>query len=79
MKNKIKLVALSILLAFGSVQAQSMDENANKQEYVQGQKSTYLAGYHQNKMGVNCSTCHPTDKVTDSEREIDVSCQSIDP
>ncbi len=76
MQNKIKLVVLSILLAFGPVQAQSMEESANKQEFVQGQKSSYLAGYHQNKMGASCSTCHPTDKVTDSEREIDVSCQS---
>lgn len=55
--------------------AESMDTAAAHQVYSHGAKADYLAGYHmQNKLTANCSACHPTDAVSDSQSEIDKNC-----
>ena len=54
---------------------ESMDTAAAHQVYSQGAKADYLAGYHmKNKLTANCSACHPTDAVSDSQSEIDKNC-----
>lgn len=55
--------------------AESMDAAAAHQVYSHGAKADYLAGYHmKNKLTANCSACHPTDAVSDSQSEIDKNC-----
>ena len=52
--------------------AESMDAAAAHQVYSHGAKADYLAGYHmKNKLTANCSACHPTDAVSDSQSEMD--------
>ena len=54
---------------------ESLDTAAAHQVYSQGAKADYLAGYHmKNKLTANCSACHPTDAVSDSQSEIDKNC-----
>ena len=56
-------------MAFGtSVAAAGFSSDVVK-TYSQGEKASFLAGGHM-KMGLNCATCHDSDKVSDSETEI---------
>ena len=67
---------LSCLFAFStafisvSATAAAMDEIRAKQIYSVGTKSDYLAGYHY-QLTKSCSSCHESDKVSDSQTEID--------
>ena len=60
-------------MAFGtSVAAAGFSSDVVK-TYSQGEKASFLAGGHM-KMGLNCATCHDSDKVSDSETEINAKC-----
>lgn len=65
----------AMMLLAGTAQAASgMDVVSVKTIYSQGAKADYLAGFHMKKKVADCSTCHPNDKVTDSQSEIDKKC-----
>jgi fumarate reductase flavoprotein subunit len=72
--------ASALLLFTGSAQAvdatNSMDAASVKSVYSHGAKADYLAGYHMREKAAGCSTCHPGDKVSDSQTEIDKKCAS---
>ena len=67
--------ASAMMLLAGTAQAaDGMDVASAKTIYSQGAKADYLAGYHMKKKVADCSTCHPNDKVTDAQTEIDKKC-----
>lgn len=67
--------ASAMMLLAGTAQAaDGMDVASAKTIYSQGAKADYLAGYHMKKKVADCSTCHPNDKVTDAQSEIDKKC-----
>ena len=41
--------------------------------YSQGSHADHLAGQH-GKLGLDCTSCHPTAKVSDGEAEINANC-----
>jgi fumarate reductase flavoprotein subunit len=73
--DALKYLSFSLLFVAGSALAQSLDTDAIKSVYSSGKYADYLAGYHM-KSGVvgQCSVCHTTDRVSDSQTEIDKSC-----
>lgn len=75
-QSSLVAVAAAMLL-LSSVQAgESMSTASAKAIYSQGEKSDYLAGFHQKKLSADCSSCHPGDKVSDGQTEIDQKCVS---
>lgn len=75
-QSSLVAVAAAMLL-LSSVQAgESMSTASAKAIYSQGEKSDYLAGFHQKKLSADCSSCHPGDKVSDGQTEIDQKCIS---
>lgn len=76
MLQTVLATACAMMLG-GAVQATdagSMNIATAKTIYSQGAKADYLAGYHLNKKVADCSTCHPNDKVSDGQTEIDKAC-----
>lgn len=63
-----------MLTACGAQAADGMDVASARALYSQGTKADYLAGYHMQKAAAACSTCHPGDKVSDGQTEIDAKC-----
>lgn len=79
MRNSLKALTL-VATAFCALSMQPalsapMDELQAKTVYATGAKGDYLAGAHM-KMAGSCATCHPSDKVTDAQYEIDRQCQT---
>lgn len=71
------LATTCAMMLGGAVQATdagSMNIATAKTIYSQGAKADYLAGYHLSKKVADCSTCHPNDKVSDGQTEIDKAC-----
>ncbi len=76
MLQTVLATACAMMLG-GAVQATdagSMNIATAKTIYSQGAKADYLAGYHLSKKVADCSTCHPNDKVSDGQTEIDKAC-----
>ena len=68
------LVTVATLMAASMSVAFASPFNATQEQaFSQGEHAKYLAGFHL-KMGLNCQTCHPTSKVSDSETEINAAC-----
>ncbi len=64
------------VIAFAS-QAASMDSVSGANLYATGAKGDYLAGAHMKNGTVqSCATCHPNDKVSDTQSEIDKNCRA---
>lgn len=75
-----KRVLFASLLAFafsGSLNAANIDTQSLKEVYSNGKYADFLAGYHQ-KLSVasDCSTCHTSSNVSDTQAEIDKTCIS---
>lgn len=69
------VLALAVWAALpAAYSAEGMDSAEARVVYSQGAKADYLAGYHMKRMSANCSACHPSEKVTDSQTEIDSKC-----
>lgn len=68
------LISLSsvMLVHVGSVQAGVFPTDVEK-AYADGSKAAFLAGSH-TKKGVDCATCHPSAKISDSETEVNGQC-----
>lgn len=76
MLQTVLATACAMMLG-GAVQATDagrMNIATAKTIYSQGAKADYLAGYHLSKKVADCSTCHPNDKVSDGQTEIDKAC-----
>lgn len=74
LRTALAAASAMMLLAGTAQAADGMDVASAKTIYSQGAKADYLAGYHMKKKVADCSTCHPNDKVTDSQSEIDKKC-----
>lgn len=63
------------LTASGLCFAEGLDAASAQSVYASGKHADYLAGYHQ-RIGATpqCSVCHTTEKVSDTQSEIDSSC-----
>ncbi len=75
MYKKLLITCLAAFVLGGTANAESLDDQSIKQVYSGGKYADYLAGYHQ-KLGAaaQCSACHTSSKVSDSQVEIDKSC-----
>ena len=74
LRTALAAASAMMLLAGTAQAADGMDVASAKTIYSQGAKADYLAGYHMKKKVADCSTCHPNDKVTDAQSEIDKKC-----
>ena len=74
LRTALAAASVMMLLAGTAQAADGMDVASAKTIYSQGAKADYLAGYHMKKKVADCSTCHPNDKVTDAQSEIDKKC-----
>ena len=63
------------LTASGLCFAEGLAAASAQSVYASGKHADYLAGYHQ-RIGATpqCSVCHTTEKVSDTQSEIDSSC-----
>lgn len=69
------LVALAAALGATLAQAQAPFNAAEVQSHMVGEKGKFLAGAHAAK-GLNCSSCHDSQQVDDSERGVNQKCTS---
>lgn len=71
--QRLTILASAVILGLGlSSGAYAFSAEMTK-SYSQGDKASFLAGAH-NQKGISCQMCHTTDKVTDSETEINKQC-----
>lgn len=71
--QRLTILASAVILGLGlSSGAYAFSAEMTK-SYSQGDKASFLAGAH-NQKGISCQMCHTTDKVSDSETEINKQC-----
>lgn len=73
--KRLSLLAGAAALALGLSSGAYAFPADVTQSYSKGEKASFLAGAHLQK-GIACQMCHTTDKVSDSETEINKQCTS---
>ncbi|WP_289187358.1 flavocytochrome c [uncultured Parasutterella sp.] len=73
--SRLTLCAVLTLTSCSVAFSAGMSDVSGKALYQTGKKADYLAGYHGKALGADCAVCHPSQSVSDSEREIDANCQ----